>query len=200
MPTLIIDGHPNPDSLCAALTAAYHRGNPDAELVSVRDLHFNPVLTRGLTAPQELEPDLAELRTQIEAATHLAIITPTWWASLPPDLKGVFDRVFTPGWAYRYNPMPLGLPGGAPEGLLTGRSARVLITSDTPRFLLAANGNHAARVLKNHILGFCGIKPVQVTRMGAVRWSTAQQRQQWLANAESLGARDARRHRAAVAV
>ena len=48
--------------------------------------------------------------------------------------------------------------------LLSGRSARVLITSDTPRaFLWLAYRDAILRQLKGQILGFCGFRPVQIT-------------------------------------
>lgn len=193
MPTLILDGHPNPDSLCAELARRYHAGNSDATLVSVRDLHFSPDLHRGLTAEQALEPDLVRLRALIEECDHLVVVSPTWWASVPPMLKGVLDRVLLPGWAYRYRPLPFGLPGGLPQGLLTGRSARVVLTSDTPAWLLRITGDHAARVLRTDVLGFCGFGPVRVRRLGGVRWSTPQRRAGWLDAVERLGRADAGR-------
>ena len=53
---------------------------------------------------------------------------------------------------------------GLPAPLLTGRSARVIITSDTPRsFLRLAYGDAILRQLKGQILGFCGFKPVKIT-------------------------------------
>ncbi|MGA4507913.1 NAD(P)H-dependent oxidoreductase [Propionibacteriaceae bacterium G1746] len=193
MTTLIIDGHPNPYSLCAALARSYHAGNPDATLLAVRDLDFAADLAHGMTRTQRDEPDVLRARELIEAAARIVVVTPTWWSSIPPMLKGFFDRVFTPGWAYRYNKLPLGLPGGAPEGLLSGRRGRVLITSDTPAWLLRPTGDHAARMLKNHVLGFCGIAPVRVTRFGGVRWTTPEQRQAWLDRAMELGQADAAR-------
>lgn len=196
MPTLILDAHPNPDSLGAALVRAYREGDPGAELITIRDLNFNPSLERGLTAPQELEPDLVDARRAIETATHLVIVTPTWWSGTPARFKGFLDRVFTPGWAYRYDPVPtwatrLGLPAGTPVGLLKGRTGRILITSDTPHWLLRLNGDHAATVLRKHVLRFCGITPVRVKHFGSVRWSTPEQRASWLGQATELGQLDA---------
>lgn len=195
MHTLIIDGHPNPDSLCAAIAAAYHEGNPSADLIAVRDLDFNPSLNKGLTAPQPLEPDLTRVRSAIETAAHLVVVTPTWWASTPSGLKGLFDRVFTPDWAYTYRPLPewanrIGMRGGIPQGLLTGRTGRLLITSDSPDWLLRLNGDHAVKVLAKHVLGFSGIRPVAVTRFGGVRWTTPSQRADWLVRTKSLGKKD----------
>lgn len=193
MTTLIIDGHPNPDSLCAALARSYQEGNPDSVLLAVRDLDFTPDLVHGMTRPQPLEPDLVRARELIEQSARIVVVTPTWWASLPPMMKGFLDRTFTTGWAYRYQNMPFGLRGGIPEGLLAGRRARVVITSDTPRWLLPFFGDHAARMLKNEVLRFCGIRPVRVTRLGGVRWTTPAQRLAYLDRVRGLGRADAAR-------
>ncbi|SDL09201.1 NAD(P)H-dependent oxidoreductase [Tessaracoccus oleiagri] len=199
MTTLVIDGHPNPESLCAALAARYVAGNPSADLLAVRDLHFDPSLSLGLTGPDDLEPDLVDARQRILAASHLVVVTPTWWASMPAILKGFFDRVFARHWAYRYNPLPpalarLGVRGGIPEGLLAGRTGRLLITSDTPDWMLRLTGDHPSKVIARHILGFSGIKPVRVTRFGGVDWSDDATRAGWLAKAETLGVTDVARH------
>ncbi|MEM1066601.1 MAG: flavodoxin family protein, partial [Pseudomonadota bacterium] len=53
---------------------------------------------------------------------------------------------------------------GLPAPLLTGRSARVLITSDTPRlFLRVAYGDAILRQIRGQVLGFVGFKPVKIT-------------------------------------
>ena len=67
----------------------------------------------------------------------------------------------------------------------------MIITSDTPRHLLPLVGDHAARVLKKEVLGFCGISPVKVTRLGGVRWTTPRQRHAWLDKVGALGRADA---------
>lgn len=198
MSTLVIDGHPNPDSLCAALVRGYLTGNPAADHLAVRDLHFDPSLARGLHGPDDVEPDLADARLRILAASHVVVVTPTWWSSMPAILKGFFDRVFARHWAYRYNPLPpalgrLGIRGGVPERLLAGRTGRLLITSDTPEWMLRLTGDHPSKVIAKHILGFSGIKPVRVTRFGGVHWSDEATRAGWLEKAEALGRKDASR-------
>lgn len=199
MSTLVIDGHPNPDSLCAAIVRSYLSGNPSADHLAVRDLRFDPSLSLGLNGPDDVEPDLADARRRILAAGHVVVVTPTWWASMPAILKGFFDRVFARHWAYRYNPLPpvlgrLGIRGGVPEGLLAGRTGRLIITSDTPEWMLRLTGDHPSKVIAKHILGFSGIKPVRVTRFGGVHWSDGTTRRGWLEKAATLGRTDESRH------
>lgn len=190
MSALVFDGHPNPNSLTSALAARYAKSHPNAQLVAVRDLGLDLIHDPNISA-EELPGAVREGQRMVTAADHLVIVAPTWWAGLPAVTKNMIDQVFRAGWAYRYRPLPGRLRGGLPQGLLGGRSARVILTSDTPVALLPLSGDHAARVLAREVLPFCGIKPVRVTKFGGVRWSTARDRERWLAKVARLARRDA---------
>ncbi|MWV57703.1 flavodoxin family protein [Rathayibacter sp. VKM Ac-2754] len=191
--TLIIDGHPNPDSLCAALARRYADEHGDAEVLAVRDLAFDPDMRFGYTRRQELEPDLERAWLLLLEARHVVVVTPVWWGSVPAVLKGFFDRVLLPRRAYRTR------PNGLPEGLLTGRTGRVIVTSDSPRWYLPLVGDTTVRHVRRTTLRFCGIRPVRATRLGPVKDSTPERRQAWLAEAGRLGRLDARRSSAVAA-
>lgn len=187
---LILDAHPHPDSLCAALARAALEGasaHAPARLLALRDLSFDPILHGGHDA-QPLEPDLVAAQQAITAVRHLVLVYPSWWGTWPALLKGFVDRAFTPGFAFRYH------PGGAGwDKLLTGRSARVVVTMDWPvwafHLLQGAPGN---RAMARSTLGFCGVAPVRFTELGPVVRSTPEQRQAWLARVRDQAARDAR--------
>lgn len=185
---LLIDGHPNPHSLCAALAEAYASGAAEAgaevDRLPLRQLAFDPVLRQGQDQADELE--LLSARRRIEAADHLVLVTPLWWGSVPALLKGFFDRALARGWAYRYDGK------GNPHGLLAGRSARVLMTTDSPGWYLRwLQGNPTERQLVRSTLKFCGLKPVKLDRFGPVHSSTAELRERWLQQARATGAADA---------
>ena len=189
---LVIDAHPNPGSLCTALAGRYaesaRQAGADVTVVALRDLRFDPILHQGYRGEQPLEPDLRRAQGLIESSTHLCLVTPLWWGSVPALLKGFFDRAFQRGWAYRY------LPNGHPLGLLAGRSARVLLTTDSPGwYLRLLQGDPTVRQLVRSTLRFCGFKPVRVTRFGPVHGSMAPARAGWLDRAAAVGARDAAR-------
>ncbi|WP_394356527.1 NAD(P)H-dependent oxidoreductase [Spiractinospora alimapuensis] len=78
---LVIDGHPNPDSLTAAIARTYAHHSTDARLLAVRDLDFDLQLRFGYTRRMPIEPDLVEARQAIRNAQHLVIATPVWWRS-----------------------------------------------------------------------------------------------------------------------
>ncbi|MDN4173134.1 NAD(P)H-dependent oxidoreductase [Nocardioides sp. SOB77] len=190
--TLVIDAHPDDRSLCAALAARYadgaRAGGAEVELLTLRDLDFDVHLRRGLHADQPVEPDLLRARAALVAADHVVVVAPVWWGSVPALLKGFLDRALERGWAYRYR------DNGLPQGLLAGRSARVVVTTDSPGWWLRAlMGDSAVRQLRRSTLRFCGLKPVRATRIGQVHGSSPEQREAWLQQVADLGRTDARR-------
>ncbi len=189
---LLIDAHPKHTSLCAALAAAYAKGASEQGGVAVRtlalrDMQFDPILRVGYDERQALEPDLKAAQAAIEEASHLVIVTPLWWGSVPALLKGFFDRTLEKHWAYRYTEK------GLPEGLLAGRSARVIMTTDSPGWYLRwLQGNPTQNQLVRSTLKFCGFKPVGFTRIGPVHNSTPEMRARWLTDVSRVAEKDAR--------
>jgi len=181
----VILGHPDSTSFCGALAEAYAKSAAEAghavRLFKLGDMRFDPVLRHGYHARQELEPELKEVQEAIEWAGHLVFVYPIWWGSIPALLKGMFDRVFLPGYAFKYRKN-----SSLWDRLLAGRSAHVIATMDTPpwyyRFVYRMPGHHQ---MKRTILEFCGIKPVKVTSLGPVRFATLARRNKWL---EQVGA------------
>jgi NAD(P)H dehydrogenase (quinone) len=186
MPALVIDAHPNPDSLTAALASAYADGHGDARVLPLRELDFDVHMRFGYTRRMPIEPDLADARQAIRDADHVVIATPVWWRSTPALLKGFLDRALLPKEDYRYR-------GVAPEGLLAGRTGRIIATSDTPPWLAALLPDTRLDQLRSGTLGLVGIRPVRMRRLGPVRTSTAERRAAWLAQVAADGARDAAR-------
>lgn len=183
MPTsniLIILGHPDADSFCGAMADAYLQSalaaGHSARLFRLGEMTFDPVLRHGYRQRQELEPCLLEIREAISAAQHLVFVYPIWWGGPPALLKGLFDRVFLPGYAFRYRQ-------GSQfwDRLLSGRRAHALVSMDTPpwyfRLVYRMPGHNQ---MKRTILEFCGIKPVKISSFGPLRFSTQQQRERWL--------------------
>lgn len=186
MSALVIDAHPNPDSLTAALARSYADGHGDARLLPLRGLEFDTHLRFGYTQRMPIEPDLADARQAIRDADHIVIVTPVWWRSTPALLKGFLDRALLPQEDYRYK-------GGVPEGLLTGRTGRIIATADTPAWLAPLLPDTRLDQLRTGTLGLCGIGPVRMRRLGPVRTSTPEQRAAWLGLVAADGAKDAAR-------
>ncbi len=186
---LIINGHPHRDSFCNALAKAYKKGTEvskvECELISLIDLEFSPVLRYGYKKRTKLEPDLKKMWDLIIKSDHLVFIYPNWWGTYPALLKGFIDRLFLPGFAFEYQEK-----SPFPKKLLTGKTARLIVTTDTPNWyyslIYRAPGHNS---MKKSILGFCGIKPVKITTLVDVTKSTNIQRKIWLEKIENLGRR-----------
>lgn len=186
---LVINGHPDPESFCSALSHAYMEGasstTAQIRTIDLSQIEFDPNLKYGYRKRTELESDLQEAQELIRWANHLVIVYPTWWGTMPAILKGFFDRVFLPGFAYKYRTdFPLW------DKLLTGKTARLIVTMDTPAWynrLIYRQAGHL--VMKRNILHFCGIKPVRVTEISPVNSSSEKQRAKWLEKARQLGSK-----------
>jgi NAD(P)H dehydrogenase (quinone) len=188
---LIINGHPDKESLCFALAESYKKGadtNGDqCQLIHLIDLKFNPILAHGYRLVSELEPDLLKIQKDISNADHLVFVYPNWWATFPALLKGFFDRVFIPNFAFKYHEKGL-----LWDKLLKGKTARLIVTMDTPRwYYCLVNRSAGHNAIKIGILEFCGIKPVKITAITPVKSSDIAKRRKWLDEVETLGKRQA---------
>ncbi|GGF93108.1 NAD(P)H dehydrogenase (quinone) [Paenibacillus albidus] len=187
----VIIGHPYAKSYCNSLAAAYTKGavasGATVRTIDLSEISFEPNLKYGYTKRTELEPDLLAAQETIRWADHLVFVYPTWWGTMPAILKGFFDRVLLPGFAYKTKPNSV-----MTEKLLTGKTARLLVTMDAPgwyyRLVLRGAGH---RIMKQAILNFCGIKPVRITQIGTVKTSKPEVREKWLSKIEAMGRRGA---------
>jgi len=187
MQILIVNGHPDPESYNKALADAYREGaltsGAAVTQLNLFEMNFDPILRFGYRQRTELEPDLAEAIRLIRQADHIVWVLPMWWYGIPALLKGFIDRTLLPGIAFEYSDhSPL------PRKLLKGRTARIIMTADTPRwydFLFMKRP--AINQLKRGILEFCGIRPVKVTYIAPIRHSKEAFRKKWLANVRKLG-------------
>jgi NAD(P)H dehydrogenase (quinone) len=184
---LIINGHPNDNSLNFALAGAYKKGalHAGAEVreITIRDLIFNPNLQSGYQKRTELEPDLLEAWEKIKWAEHLVWVHPVWWGGLPAITKGFIDRLFLPGFAFQYRENSVWW-----DKLLKGKTAHIITTMDQPawyyRFMF---GQPSINQLKKSTLEFCGVKPVKVSYFGPVKSATDETRKKWLHKTEQSG-------------
>lgn len=184
---LVILGHPAKDSFCRALADSFIKGAKEAgnevQFIAIGNLSFDPILHHGYQTIQDLEPDLISAQTSITWAQHIVFVYPIWWGAMPALLKGFIDRVFLPGFAFKFKDGSMFW-----DRLLSGRSARLLVTMDTPpwyfRWVYRMPGHNQ---MKRTILEFCGIKPVAISNFGVIKSSNPQNREKWLAQANKLG-------------
>lgn len=110
MKCLIVVAHPLKDSLCHHLASQTIQHLKDKGYsVTVKDLYkegFDPVLTqeerKSYYAKTFDASLLADEIRQLQETESLVFIFPTWWFGFPAILKGWFDRVWAPGYAYKH--------------------------------------------------------------------------------------------------
>ena len=184
---LIINGHPDTKSFNYALSQAYLEGARQTEaqisLLNLAELNFDPNLQYGYRKRSELEPDLLAAIQKIKEADHLVWVFPMWWYSMPALMKGFIDRSFLPGITFEK------VEGKAfPRQLLKGKTARIILTADTPRWYdRLFMGSPAIRQFKKGTLEFCGIKPVKLTYIAVIKDSSQEFREKWLKKVRLLG-------------
>lgn len=186
---LIINGHPDKQSFNYALAEAYKKGakttNAHITQLNIAELEFNPNLAHGYRQRTELEPDLIEAIEKIKQADHLIWVFPMWWYGYPAIMKGFIDRTFLPG--ITYAPIE-GKP--LPKQLLTGKTARIIMTADTPKWYdYLYMKRPTTHQLKKGTLKFCGVKRVKVTYIAPIKNSSPNFREKWLKKVSLLGER-----------
>lgn len=192
---LVINGHPDAKSLSFDLSDAYQRAaaeHVEVEHLDLRELDFDPILHRGYAVVQDLEPDLVHATEAIRAADHVTWFFPCWWNAAPALVKGFIDRVFLPGFAFRFE------EGKAFQTkLLAGRSARLVTSMDSPWFWHKLLNRSAVQVqFEKSTLGFCGFSPVKSDGFYSARKMTAEDREKAMAKMRKRGAQDALRVKA----
>jgi NAD(P)H dehydrogenase (quinone) len=183
----ILLGHSDCESLSGVLADSYEKGARDGghevRRVNICDLQFDPILHKGYKEIQQLEPDLIRVQEDFKWAEHIAIFYPNWWCTMPAILKGLFDRMFLPGFAFRFdkeNPAKW-------QKLLGGRSARVVIGAGMRPVLIKFRFGDFTNEISRGILGFAGFSPVRVLALGPSERVSQRKRRAWEKKAYKLG-------------
>ena len=184
---LLINGHPDRESFNCALAEAYLRGAEKAgssiKEIRIGELQFNPNLQFGYRKRTELEPDLIQVQQKIKLADHLVWFYPVWWGSVPALMKGFIDRIFLPGFAFKYRENSVWW-----DKYLKGKTAHLICTMDQPKWYYRLRyGSPSHKAMKQLTLQFVGIQKVKVTAIGSIRLSKEKYRQKWLKKIEKLG-------------
>ena len=186
---LVLNGHPAKQSLSGTLAEAYataaEQGGHSIRRIQLHNMQFD--MDHGIggyRGSKPLEESLAEFMNQMEWAEHIVMSTPMWWGGLPAKLKGVFDRAFLPGNAFN----PRIIECGAPRPLLTGKTARVIVTSDTPSWFMAFVYHNAFFIqLRKQLFQFVGIKPTRFSHFNEASHPPTEKINQWIEKCSRLG-------------
>ncbi len=185
----IIQGHPDSSvrHFCHALADEYAKGaedgGHDVMRIEVATLAF-PLLRTREEFEKGRPPEAIRSAQEIVAwADHLVIIYPLWLGSMPALLKGFLEQLLRPGFAFEYQQS-----GRMAKKLLTGRSARIVVTMGMPAFVYRwIFFAHSLKSLTGNILWFCGISPVKSTIIGSIEGLTERRRSAWLDELRGLG-------------
>jgi putative NADPH-quinone reductase len=189
---VVIQGHPDRSErhLCHALADAYaegaQRSGHEVRHVAVAELDF-PLL-RSATAWQgaDVIRDIQEAQNAVAWADHLVIVYPLWLGTMPAILKGFMEQLFRPGFAFSREESS----GAMGRKLLTGKSARIIVTMGMPAFFYRWFFRaHSLKSLERNILKFVGIRPVRTTLFGLVEGVSTARRERWLNRVRALGNR-----------
>lgn len=183
---LVLLGHPDADTFSGTIADHYQAGAEEAghavQRVNIGELHFDPILHKGYKEIQELEPDLVSLQEKFRWADHICIVYPNWWVTMPALLKGLFDRMWLPGFAFNFNKETKKI-----EQHLTGKTGRVIVISGSHSpFQTWWNFGDFTNEIQFGILEFAGIK-TKVKTLGPCEKVDDTCRSKWLTEIEKLG-------------
>lgn len=126
MKHLIIYAHPNTASLNhlfkQTIEETLLQQNDEVVIRDLYQLNFDPVLSLEDIAGQRRGLVSEAIRKEQEYIAWAEVVTfiyPIWWTGMPAIMKGYIDRVFSYGFAYRYD-------NGVQKGLLTGKAAYII--------------------------------------------------------------------------
>ncbi len=164
----ILLGHPDKDTLNGTLVMEYERGAEEAghetRRMNLGDMQFDPILHKGYKVIQELEPDLKAFQENVRWCEHFVVFYPSWWSTMPALLKGLIDRVWIPGFAYHFTH-----GGNFWQKLLKGRSATMVVTSDTMPLIQRILFGDTTNELRQGVLWFSGFSPIRVYKFGYLK-------------------------------
>jgi len=188
---LVLLGHPDTDSLSGHFATVYENAakaaGHEVRRANIGDLSFDPILHKGYKVIQELEPDLKKLQEDMKWAEHLFLIYPIWWLSAPALLKGLIDRTWLPGFAFRYHKNKAGKRQMGWDQLLKGRSARLVVLLQSIPFLEYVAFGDYMNEIAHGTLAFSGFK-VSTTKIGDSEKLTPRELARWEQKTARLGA------------
>lgn len=159
MKNLIIYAHPNSGSLNhffkQTILETLQKSGEEVEVRDLYEINFNPVLSLNDMNGQRMGKVASEIHTEqdfITWADRIIFVYPIWWTGMPAIMKGYIDRVFSYGFAYRYD-------NGVQKGLLTGKKTVIVNSHGKSNAEYEASGMDKALALTSDtgIFTYCGL-------------------------------------------
>ena len=182
----ILLGHPDKETKSGYFADSYEKGAREAgyevKRVNIGDLKFDPILHKGYKEIQVLEPDLVMVQDNIKWADHFVIFYPSWWSTMPSLLKGMFDRMWLPGFAFNFNKNGFGW-----KKHLKGKSALVAVSSDSHPIIARIIMGDSTNEIKRGVLKFAGFSPVRILKIGPLKNASQEVKEKWGRKIYELG-------------
>lgn len=147
MKNLVVYAHPNSGSLNhffkQTVLESLQKSGEEIEVRDLNQINFNPVLSLDDMNGQRMGKVADDVKTEqdfITWADRIIFIYPIWWTGMPAIMKGYIDRVFSYGFAYRYDQ-------GIQKGLLTGKKTIIVNSHGKSNAEYEAMGMDKALVL-----------------------------------------------------
>jgi putative NADPH-quinone reductase len=161
---LIIDGHPDPKGghFVHELADYYREGAKEGghavKLMRVGALRFPLLRSAKAYVSGKVPASIVAAQKAITWADHVVVLYPLWLGTMPAKLKGFFEQVLRPGFAFAER--------GAdqhPQRLLKGRSARIIVTRGMPQLFDEVDRSpRSIRNVASDVLAICGVRPVRI--------------------------------------
>jgi len=183
---VLLLGNPDTQTFTGGVADRYQAAAEDAghevARFNIGEMKFDPILHQGYKVIQELEPDLLLLQEKINWADHIVIVYPNWWCTMPAILKGLFDRMWIPGFAFNFDKTTHKL-----IKRLKGKTGRTIVVAGThsPFKTWWLFGDYTNEI-QHAILGFAGIN-TSVCTFGPSEKVSPEVKEKWLKQVDNLG-------------
>jgi len=150
MRAVVIYCHPVEGSFCSSLRDAALRGlrsaGHDVSLIDLAADNFDPVMSREdwhlyFQSDHYVPHDVQKYVSVIRDAEILVFVYPTWWSSVPAQLKGWLERVLVPGVAFTFTEKKKLRPG-----LRKLKHVVVVTTFGSPRLYVRFINDNGSRL------------------------------------------------------
>jgi NAD(P)H dehydrogenase (quinone) len=163
-------------------------GGPAQRFVAKRWLGKKTPLELVRIIRKQMPRDVRDQQRRLGQAQGLAFIAPNYWMNFPAMLKGWFERVFSPGFAYSLTREGwLGSSAGRVPLLRHEKALVINTTHFTEETYQGEFGRAMTQVIDNWGLRYPGVKKVDHLFFYGADVSTAEQRQAWLDQAYQAG-------------
>ncbi len=163
MHSLIIKAHPRVDGFTHIIAETYkEKSEKSGNTATILDLcdpaNFQEYATFGDGNHIIEDESTKKMQELIRAADELVWVFPVWWMDAPAVMKNFWDRNFTSGFAFRYN------PDGKVDKLLPGKTTKVFATAWGPGWII---GFFMGLIWKLWRFGFVGLKTTSFRVLGS---------------------------------